>query len=257
MYHLHEYEADSQEASAVIRTNIYRIRQKLTAVSSQREIIKTVRGVGYTLQSSKKAARDKELIDGRYRLLELLGQGATATVYRAYQESLERYVAIKFLRATLQENDGFRERFQREARHAASLQHPNIIQVYDFGRAIGSNYIVMEYIEGQTLQERLSELAGENQKMPLPEVLRIVRETGQALSYAHQQGMIHRDVKPDNIMMRADGRVALMDFGLAKLVAAPHLTAEGEISGTPNYMAPEHIQGGDALQEQAQRQSGV
>lgn len=241
---LYHYEAGAQEASAIIRTNIYRIRQKLQAGAVQKDVIHTVRGAGYRFESlEKKQESDSRIIDGRYRLLDLIGKGGTASVYKAYQESLDRYVAIKFLHPALPDETLLRERFRLEARHVASLTHPNIIQIYDFGNESGSYYIAMEFIEGQTLEEQLSELEARQQRLPLPQALQIIRETGRALAYAHRQGIIHRDVKPGNIMLGRDGRIVIMDFGLAKLVAAPHLTREGHISGTPDYMAPEQIQG--------------
>ncbi len=181
------------------------------------------------------------MIDGRYRLIELIGRGATARVYKAYQEGLDRNIAIKFLRTSLIEDSTFQERFRQEARHVAALQHPNIVQVYDFGDKDGDCYIAMEFIGGETLETKLRALGQE--KLPLSQSLEIVQETGRALAYAHRQGMIHRDIKPGNIMLTPGGRIVLMDFGLAKLVAAPHITAEGQISGTPNYMSPEQIRG--------------
>lgn len=240
MESLYDYESEAQEASAVIRNNIYRIRSKLREVSGQENLIRTVHGVGYALQTPKNTQEtDLQILDGHYRLIEFIGQGAMAKVYKAYQEGLNRYVAIKILRTSLIDDDVFQERFLREARHIAALHHPNIVQVYDYGNKDGDCYIVMEFIEGETLESKLSQLGQE--KLPMTQCLEIIRETGRALAYAHQQGMIHRDIKPGNIMLTPRGRIVLMDFGLAKLVAASHKTAEGQISGTPNYMSPEQI----------------
>ena len=244
MHGLYGHKVETHPESAVIRNNIYRIRSKLGEVSSQNSFIRTVRGIGYSLQNPQETEEaDEMMIDGRYHLQQLIGQGATARVYKAYQESLDRHVAIKILRSSLLDEESFQERFRLEARLVGGLQHPNIVQVYDFGKHEGNYYIVMELIEGQTLDSLLKELEEREQKQPLPQVMKIVRETGLALAYAHRREMIHRDIKPGNIMLTEDGRTMLMDFGLAKLVDAPHLTVEGKISGTPYYMSPEQIQG--------------
>ncbi|MFZ0545060.1 MAG: protein kinase, partial [Candidatus Promineifilaceae bacterium] len=244
MHSLYGYKLEDQPTSAVIRNNIYRIRSKLAKVSPKDTIIQTVHGIGYALQTPQETNQaDQQMIDGRYHLQQLIGQGATAKVYRAYQESLDRHVAIKILRSSLMAQNSFQERFRLEARHVGGLQHPNIVQVYDFGNQDNLYYIVMELIEGQTLDSLLNELKRDKQRLPLNQSLKIVREVGQALGYAHRRQMIHRDIKPGNIMLTNDGRIMLMDFGLAKLVAAPHMTVEGKISGTPFYMSPEQIQG--------------
>ena len=164
-----------------------------------------------------------------------------AEVYRAYHASLDRYVAIKLLHAFLADDPEFKSRFEKEARNVARLKHPNIVQVYDFeyDDANESYYMVMELVEGPTLKERLFELAQSNERLPLEEALRIVRDAGSALAYAHQQGMIHRDVKPANLMIDSDGRVVLTDFGIAKIVTGVQFTASGGMVGTPAYMAPE------------------
>lgn len=166
-----------------------------------------------------------------------------ATVYKAYQASLDRYVAIKILRPILLANPSFRQRFRQEALHIAALKQPNIVQVYEFNDDGDNCYIVMELIEGQTLQQRLDELADRGRSMPLADSLRLITEIGRALAYAHGRHMIHRDVKASNIMLTPDGRAILTDFGLAKLLAAPHMTIEGTVTGTPDYMAPEQILG--------------
>ncbi|MCA9934255.1 MAG: protein kinase [Ardenticatenaceae bacterium] len=244
MQHLYEYEADSHEASSVIRNNIYRIRSKLKKISGKNDIIRTVRGVGYAVNLPKKTGSgEAQMVDGRYQLEDLIGQGGAASVYKAYQQSLDRYVAIKILHPILLKNTSFQERFRMEARHMANLYHQNIIQVYDFGNQGNNYYIVMELVEGETLEEKLHRLESKQQRLPLPQAIQIIQEIGSALAYAHQQGIMHRDIKPDNIMVTSDNRIVLTDFGLAKLVAAPHITAEGNMSGTPNYMAPEQIRG--------------
>lgn len=164
-----------------------------------------------------------------------------AEVYRAYHPRLDRYVAIKVLHAFLAEDDEFRVRFEKEARNIAKLSHNNIVQVYDFDYAEerDSYYMVMELIDGETLKDRIHDLATRDEKLPLDEVLRIVREAASALAYAHSRGMIHRDVKPANLMIDQDNRLVLTDFGIAKMLNAKQATVSGGMIGTPAYMAPE------------------
>ena len=175
-----------------------------------------------------------------------------AEVFRAYHASLDRYVAIKVLHSFLADDPEFKERFEKEAKNIARLKQLNIVQVYDFENdAENENYyMVMELIEGPTLKEVLSDLQSRNEIMPLKEALRIGREAASALAYAHSQSMIHRDVKPANLMLDADSRVVLTDFGIAKIVTGIQFTASGGMVGTPAYMAPE--QGlGDAGDERS------
>ncbi len=173
-----------------------------------------------------------------------------AEVYKAYQASLDRFVAIKLLHPFLADDPEFKDRFEREARNVARLRHPNIVQVYDFDYDSESEsyFMVMELIDGQTLKDRLTAMGDE--RIPIPEVLRIMRGSVEALAYAHARGMIHRDVKPANLMLDSDGRVVLTDFGIAKIVTGIQFTASGGMVGTPAYMAPE--QGlGDAGDERS------
>ncbi len=175
-----------------------------------------------------------------------------AEVYRAYHSSLDRYVAIKLLHAFLADDPEFKTRFEKEARNIARLRHPNIVQVYDFENDPDSEsyYMVMELIEGETLKDVMGRLAEASQTMPVDEALRIVRQAAVALAYAHSQGMIHRDVKPANLMLDHENRVVLTDFGIAKIVTGIQFTASGGMVGTPAYMAPE--QGlGDAGDERS------
>ena len=167
-----------------------------------------------------------------------------ATVYRAYQPSLHRYVAIKVLPPQLTFDPEFVERFQREARAAAGLRHPNIVVIHDVAQenvgGVATHYIVMEYLEGQTL----GDLIARQGALPPERALRIVEQVGAALDYAHQRGFVHRDVKPNNIFVGEGDRVTLTDFGIAKAASeAQQLTRTGAIMGTPEYMSPEQAEG--------------
>lgn len=203
---------------------------------------------------SAQQAADEELLSDRYRLGEPLGEGAMGEVYRAEHVMMEKTVAIKVLRREMSENDEIVSRFQREARAAANLTHPNVCQATDFGQTDdGSFFLVMEYLEGDTLEARIEEEA------PLCEerALHIARQIAGALMEAHKAGIVHRDLKPENAMLvdrhgDAD-TVKIMDFGIAHLVAsakededAPaRLTREGMVYGTPHYMSPEQVAGED------------
>lgn len=164
-----------------------------------------------------------------------------AEVFRAYQSSLDRYVAIKVLHAFLADDPEFKSRFEREAQNVAKLRHPNIVQVYDFeyDPAGESYYMVMELIDGPTLKDRINTLAEQDRLLEIEDVVRIVREAAGALAYAHSRSMIHRDVKPANLMIDHDERIVLTDFGIAKIVTGAQFTATGGMVGTPAYMAPE------------------
>ncbi|MEM6527038.1 MAG: protein kinase [Chloroflexota bacterium] len=178
---------------------------------------------------------------GNYEVRERLGRGGMAEVYRAYHHNLDRFVAIKLLHAFLAEDDEFRVRFEKEARNIAKLKHPHIVQVYDFDYAPqrDSYYMVMELIEGETLKDRLFDLSEQGKKPDIDETLRMVSEAASALSYAHARGMIHRDVKPANLMIDLEDRVVLTDFGIAKMLDSKQLTVSGGMIGTPAYMSPE------------------
>ncbi|MBK8026306.1 MAG: protein kinase [Chloroflexi bacterium] len=178
---------------------------------------------------------------GKYEVIERLGRGGMAEVYRAYHPSLDRFVAIKVLHPFLADDPEFKSRFEKEARNIARLKHPNIVGVYDFENDAVSEsyYMVMELIEGMTLKDMLYQLSERGEHLPLREAIRIGREAASALAYAHNQGMIHRDVKPANLMFDRDNRVILTDFGIAKIVTGAQFTASGGMVGTPAYMAPE------------------
>lgn len=176
---------------------------------------------------------------GRYQVLEPLGRGGMARVYRAYHPQLDRYVAIKVLRPDLVDDDEFLARFQREARGVAALRHPHIIQVFDFDVQDGISFMVMELLEGDTLRARLNDYRLRGEPMPRGEVLRVLLDVLDGLGYAHEAGMIHRDIKPANIMLTRRGETVLTDFGIAQIIGATRHTAAGALMGTLNYIAPE------------------
>jgi len=183
---------------------------------------------------------------GKYEITELLGQGGMAAVYRAYQADVERHVAVKVLPPHPGQAAQFVERFQLEAKTIARLQHPHILPLYDFGVEDDIFYLVMQFVEGGSLSERIKQGA-----MPPHEVEILLRQIASAVDYAHRQGVIHRDIKPENILLDSEGHALLADFGIVKLVGGDtNLTGTGAIVGTPAYMAPE-IGQGDALTPQA------
>jgi len=171
---------------------------------------------------------------GSYQVLERIGRGGMATVFRAYHAGLDRYVAIKVLPDFLADDDSYRERFQQEARSVARLKHPNILEVFDFGYEDDAAYLVLELVEGGTLADRLGVPLG------LEEVVRMLTQIGGALDHAHLHGILHRDIKPSNILLHKDGTPVLADFGLAKMAGSMRrLTGSGTVMGTPEYMSPE------------------
>lgn len=176
---------------------------------------------------------------GKYRILQALGRGGMAQVYRAYHPPLDRYVAIKVLRSDLAEQDEFLSRFRHEAYAVSRLRHPAIVQVFDFDVQDDIYYMVMELLEGDTLRARLNQYRTKGERMPLPEILRILKDVLGGLQYAHGEGIIHRDLKPANIMLTQRGQAVLTDFGIAQIVGATQYTVSGALMGTLNYMAPE------------------
>jgi putative two-component system response regulator len=175
---------------------------------------------------------------GPYRILDRIGQGGMATVYRAHHSALDRYVAIKVLPEFFAEDMTYRERFQLEAQSVAALRHPNILSAFDFGQIAGIPYLVMELVEGGTLADRMG------RPIELQDVVQFLRPIASALDHAHAHGVLHRDIKPSNILIRQDGTPVLADFGLAKLARSVRkLTALGTVFGTPEYMSPEQATG--------------
>ena len=171
---------------------------------------------------------------GAYRVMERIGRGGMATVYRAYHPALDRYVAIKVLPEFFADDPSYHERFQQEARSVARLKHPNILEVFDFGYEQDVAYLVLELVEGGTLADRVGK------PMELREVIQLLEPLASALDHAHAQGILHRDLKPSNILLHKDGSPVLADFGLAKMAGSLHrLTGSGTVMGTPEYMSPE------------------
>jgi serine/threonine-protein kinase len=176
---------------------------------------------------------------GRYEILAKIGEGAMGTVYRAQDVALGRVVALKVLAADLGAADELTQRFHREAEAIGRLNHPNIVQVYDLGRAEGRLYMAMELLEGDDLRALIERRAD----VGLADRVRIFREICSGLGYAHSKGVIHRDIKPANILVTASGRVKILDFGLARVASQQTITRRGVILGTPDYMSPEQAMG--------------
>jgi serine/threonine protein kinase len=179
------------------------------------------------------------LAGGRYRLEDVLGRGGMATVYLAHDDELERPVAVKVLADHLADDPSFRRRFMREARLAAQLSHPNVVQMFDSGEDDGSPYIVMEYVPGRALAE---ELAGEG-RLTIERTVDLGVQACAGLEAAHATGLVHRDIKPGNLLLREDGTLKIADFGIARAAESTHLTQLGSILGTAAYLSPEQALG--------------
>ncbi len=176
---------------------------------------------------------------GPYRVMEQLGRGGMATVYKAYHANLDRHVALKVLHPAFLEDVGFLARFQREARLVAKLEHPNIVPIYDFSEHAGQPYLVMKFVEGETLKAHL--LRG---RLNVEQIWGVVEAVGAGLGYAHKQGILHRDIKPSNVIVATDGQMYLADFGLARIAEMGESTLSGDmIMGTPQYISPEQAMG--------------
>ena len=180
------------------------------------------------------------VIDGRYRVLAKLGSGGMADVYLAQDELLGRQVAVKVLQDRFAGDQEFVERFRREASAAASLSHPNVVAIFDRGSWDGTYYIAMEYLPGKTLKEVIREQG----PMPPGEAIEIAIQVLRAAAYAHRHGVIHRDLKPHNIILAEEGRVVVTDFGIARAASDGEITQAGSIMGTAQYLSPEQAEGG-------------
>ena len=180
-----------------------------------------------------------QLIDNRYKIIKSIGEGGMANVYLAFDTILEREVAVKILRGDLAEDEKFVRRFQREANSASSLKHPNIVEVYDVGEDDGKYFIVMEYINGKTLKSLIKKRG----VLTLEEVIDIMLQLTSAVSCAHDSYIIHRDIKPQNVMILEDGRVKITDFGIAMALNNNELTQTNSVMGSVHYLPPEQANG--------------
>jgi eukaryotic-like serine/threonine-protein kinase len=180
-----------------------------------------------------------ETIADRYQVEELVGHGGMSSVYKAKDSLLERHVALKILHEQYSADDDFVERFKREARSVAQLQHPNIVTVIDRGEENGRQFIVFEFIDGENLKEHVVRKG----RLDAGEALEIALEVARGLAFAHEQGLVHRDVKPQNILLNGDGRAKVTDFGIARSVDVDGMTQTGTVLGTSNYIAPEQAGG--------------
>ena len=179
------------------------------------------------------------LLNGRYRLDAQIGAGGMSTVYRAFDTVLERPVAIKLMHREIAADSDQLERFRREARAVAQLNHPHIVTVIDAGEDDGPQFIVFEYVEGETLKERIRRC----ERLPIPEAAAYAIEVARALECAHERSIVHRDVKPQNVLVDAEGSAKITDFGIARTLTEEGLTADGRVLGTTDYVSPEQALG--------------
>jgi eukaryotic-like serine/threonine-protein kinase len=185
------------------------------------------------------------LLNDRFRLEERIGSGGMSTVYLAFDETLERWVAIKLLHSEISADEDQIERFRREARAVARLSHPHVVTVIDFGEDQGHPYIVFEYVDGETLKERIRRVG----RLEVPEAVAYAIEIGRALQAAHAERLVHRDVKPQNVLIDGEGRAKVTDFGIARSLEAEGLTATGRVLGTTDYVSPEQALGEGVSQQ--------
>ncbi|MBK7821591.1 MAG: Stk1 family PASTA domain-containing Ser/Thr kinase [Tessaracoccus sp.] len=178
-----------------------------------------------------------QVLDGRYEIVAKIARGGMATVYRARDLRLSRQVAIKVMRSDLGEDDEFAAKFDREARAAAVLSHPNVVSIFDQGTSDGKPYIVMEFIDGETLRKVISREA----PMSPERALDVFEQVAAALAAAHEAGVVHRDIKPENVLIAERGQIKVADFGLARQVGSPQMTATGVLVGTASYLPPELV----------------
>src|SRR5437764_15270974 len=184
-------------------------------------------------------------LSGRYRLEARIGAGGMSTVFRALDETLQRQVAIKLMNREVAADSDQLERFRREARAVARLSHPHVVTVIDAGEDEGRPFIVFEYVEGETLKERIRRYG----RLPVAEAMAYAIEIGRALMAAHHERIVHRDVKPQNVLIDPEGRAKVTDFGIARSLELDGLTAAGRVLGTTDYVAPEQAIGDGATEQ--------
>ncbi|HYF48739.1 MAG TPA: serine/threonine-protein kinase [Planctomycetota bacterium] len=220
--------ARSRIGEVLIMMNVLNVEQVKKILSEQRK--------------RRQADADKVLpmeYFGEFKLLQKLGEGAMGAVYKAQETLAQRTVALKVLRTNLAGNKGFVERFDRESKMIGGLSHPNIVACHSAGTARGVQYMVMEFVDGETLKTRLKRSGG---KLPEREALKVCHYIAQGLAHAHSKGIVHRDIKPDNILLGKDGSVKISDFGTAKsFLDEDSLSMTGTIIGTPHYISPEQV----------------
>ena len=180
-----------------------------------------------------------ELIAGRYELLELIGKGGMSSVWKTHDRLLDRIVAIKILHPHFTEDEEYVERFRREARSVAQLSHPGIVTVIDRGEDAGRQFIVFECVDGENLKQLLERTG----PLPVRDALELALQMGRALSFAHARGLVHRDVKPQNVLLNQEGQAKMTDFGIAREVDVQGVTITGTVLGTSEYIAPEQARG--------------
>ncbi|HJV31424.1 MAG TPA: Stk1 family PASTA domain-containing Ser/Thr kinase, partial [Bacillales bacterium] len=181
-------------------------------------------------------------INGRYKILDMIGGGGMANVYLAHDMILDRDVAVKMLRLDLTNDDDFIRRFHREAQSATSLNHPNIVNIYDVGEEKDLYYIVMEYVDGQTLKQYIQS----HSSLRVEEAISIMSELTSAIAHAHQNHIVHRDIKPHNILIDRNGKVKITDFGIAMALSSTSITQTNSVLGSVHYLSPEQARGGMA-----------
>lgn len=181
-----------------------------------------------------------KILEGRYEILDELGGGGMARVYRGQDRLLHRFVTIKILREQFASDQDFLTRFQKEAQAVARLSHPNVVSIYDVGQEDGIHYLIMEYVEGRSLKEVISERG----QLPPREAVDIALQICDALEHAHENGIIHRDIKPHNILITRNGRVKVTDFGIAQAASEATMAYGGTMIGSVHYLAPEQARGG-------------
>ena len=198
-------------------------------------------GTGVPMGEITSEAEVKLALSGRFTIIEEIGRGGMATVYKAKQNNLNRLVALKIIHKNLIHYKEFLERFHREAQLSASLNHHNIVTIYDEGSENGIHYIAMEYLDGIDLHHIIQEKG----RLKIDESVNIIAPIAEALNYAHNKGIIHRDIKSSNILITLDGKPVLTDFGIAHAASTTKLTQSGMVIGTPDYMSPEQAIGGE------------